>query len=156
MIEIERKFLVNSNQFEQEATRSYLISQGFLNTHPDRTVRVRVRDNQGWLTVKGRSDARGISRFEWEKEIPVDEALELMNLCEEGIIQKRRFEVLVGVHFFEVDVFIGANEGLVIAEIELATVDETFDKPEWLGKEVTGDLKYYNSKLSQHPFKNWK
>lgn len=156
MIEIERKFLVTSNQFEQEAARSYLISQGFLNTHPDRTVRVRVRDNQGWLTVKGRSDEQGISRFEWEKEIPVEEASELLNLCEDGIIQKRRFEVLVGVHFFEVDVFLGANQGLIIAEIELAAIDETFDKPGWLGKEVTGDLKYYNSKLSQHPFKNWK
>jgi len=156
MIEIERKFLVNSNQFMKEATRSYLISQGFLNTHPDRTVRVRIRDNQGWLTVKGRSDERGITRFEWEKEIPVGEALELMNLCEEGIIQKRRFEVLVGVHFFEVDVFSGLNEGLILAEIELTATDEPFEKPDWLGKEVTGDLRYYNSRLSQNPYKNWK
>lgn len=156
MIEIERKFLVDSDQFKQGATRSYLILQGFLNTHPDRTVRVRVRDDQGWLTVKGRSDRAGISRYEWEKEIPVEEASELLNLCEEGIIQKRRYEVPVGVHFFEVDVFMGDNEGLSVAEIELVAIDESFDRPGWLGKEVTGDLRYYNSQLSQNPYKNWK
>lgn len=156
MIEIERKFLVDSDQFKQEATRSYLISQGFLNTHPDRTVRVRVRDGQGWLTVKGRSDRTGVSRYEWEKEIPVGEASELLNLCEEGIVQKRRFEVPAGVHFFEVDVFMGDNEGLSVAEIELAAIDEPFDRPGWLGKEVTGELRYYNSQLSQNPYKNWK
>jgi len=156
VIEIERKFLVDSDQFKQEATRSYLISQGFLNTHPDRTVRVRVRDDQGWLTVKGRSDRTGVSRYEWEKEIPAGEASELLNLCEEGIVQKRRYEVPAGVHFFEVDVFMGDNEGLSVAEIELAAIDEPFDRPGWLGKEVTGELRYYNSQLSQNPYKNWK
>lgn len=156
MIEIERKFLVNSDEFKQEATRSYLIVQGFLNTHPDRTVRVRIKDKQGWLTVKGRSDAQGVTRFEWEREISHDEALALLKLCEEGSIEKRRYEVLVGIHFFEVDVFTGDNEGLVMAEIELTAADESFEKPDWLGKEVTGDLRYYNSQLSQNPYKTWK
>ena len=116
------------------------------------TVRVRIKGEQGFLTIKGRSSLDGLSRYEWEKEIPVSEALELMNLCVSGVIDKTRYLVPYGVHTYEVDVFHGANEGLVLAEIELADEQEMFEKPSWLGEEVTGDVRYYNSMLSLHPF----
>ncbi|MEX0288156.1 MAG: CYTH domain-containing protein [Flavobacteriaceae bacterium] len=156
MTEIERKFLVKTNGFKAEATTAEFISQGFLNTHPERTVRVRIKGGKGYITVKGISNASGTSRFEWEKEIGLKDAEGLLNLCEASIIEKRRFEIPVGHHVFEVDEFCGMNEGLVIAEIELGTEDEIFEKPDWLGKEVTGDIRYYNSHLSVKPFKSWK
>ena len=156
MIEIERKFLVNSDAFKKEAFKKSRIVQGFLNSHKERTVRVRLKDNLGFITVKGLSSEDGLSRFEWEKEISKQEAESLLKLCEPTIIDKTRYEVKVGKHTFEVDEFFGDNQGLVVAEIELEQENETFEKPNWLGKEVTGNIKYYNSQISKQPFKFWK
>lgn len=149
--EIERKFLV-SGEFRQDSPESYRIMQGYICSDPDRTVRVRVRGDKGFLTIKGRSSEDGLSRYEWEKEIPVTEAVELMALCGSGVIDKTRYLVPFGKHTYEVDVFHGANEGLVLAEIELSDEQEAFEMPSWLGEEVTGDVRYYNSMLSLHPF----
>jgi len=156
MIEIERKFLVLSEAFKEEAYKKTRIIQGFLNTDENRTVRLRLKGDEGFLTVKGKSSEDGLSRFEWETEISATEAKSLLKLCEKGVIEKIRFEVKSGNHIFEIDEFLGDNQGLTIAEIELNTADEIFSKPEWLGKEVTGDIKYYNSQLSKKPFKTWK
>ena len=155
MIEIERKFLVLSDGYKKEAYRSTMIVQGFLNTHKKRTVRVRVRGEQGYLTVKGVSSLDGTSRFEWEKDISKTDAEALLNLCEPGIIKKIRYEVKEGNHVYEVDEFHDDNLGLVIAEIELNDTLESFEKPKWLGEEVTGDLRYYNSQLSKNPYAQW-
>lgn len=155
MVEIERKFLVISNAFKEEALRSIHIVQGFLNRDPERTVRVRLYNYKGMLTVKGLSSDGGLTRFEWEKEISSKEAKMLLEFCEEGVIDKVRYEVQVGEHIFEVDEFFGENEGLVVAEIELNTANENFETPSWLGEEVTGQTKYYNSQLSIKPFKTW-
>ena len=155
MIEIERKFLVKTNSFKTEAYNKYHIKQGFLNSNPERTVRVRLKKNKGVLTVKGKSTTDGLSRFEWEKDISKIDAEALLQLCEKGIIDKIRYEIKAGNHTFEVDEFFGDNEGLIVAEIELNFETETFDKPDWLGDEVTGDIKYYNSNLSNLPYKNW-
>ena len=156
MIEIERKFLVNSKTFKEAAFRKTRISQGFLNTHKARTVRVRLRDEKGFITVKGQSSRDGLSRFEWEKDISKQEAESLLKLCEPTIIDKIRYEIKAGKHIFEVDDFFGDNQDLVVAEVELKTETETFIKPDWLGEEVTGRIKYYNSQLSKHPYKRWK
>ena len=155
MQEIERKFLVTSEAFKSEAFKRTHIVQGFLNSHPERTVRIRIRGNDGFITVKGKSNKSGLSRFEWERQISLAEAEELLHLCEPGIIEKTRFEVESGNHTFEVDEFMGENEGLVVAEIELGSETEPFLIPAWLGKEVSGDIKYYNSNLSKNPFKSW-
>ncbi|WP_460220273.1 CYTH domain-containing protein [Psychroserpens sp. MEBiC05023] len=155
MIEIERKFLVTSNAFKRESYKQTRITQGFLNTNPERTVRVRVKGDKGYLTVKGLSSNDGLSRFEWEKEISITDADALLLLCEPGIIDKTRYQIEVGKHIFEVDVFALSNEGLIIAEVELSHENEAFEKPEWLGEEVTGDQRYYNSQLSKYPFQNW-
>ena len=155
MLEIERKFLTTSNAFKKEAYTKNRITQGYLSSIPERTVRVRIKGNKGFLTIKGVSNESGLSRFEWEKEIPLDEAQKLLLLCEKGIIDKTRFEIKYENHIFEVDEFYGENEGLVMAEIELDSETETFEKPIWLGEEVTNDKRYYNSYLSQNPFKNW-
>ena len=156
MIEIERKFLVNSRAYKEEALSVERISQGFLNRHPERTVRIRIKGDIGYITVKGISNKTGTSRFEWEKEIPYKEARQLLGICEEGIIHKTRYSVTVGEHIFEVDEFHDNNQGLIIAEVELMDENESFEKPKWLGKEVTGDVKYYNSQLSEHPYLSWK
>lgn len=150
--EIERKFLV-TGEFRQDSPVSYRIMQGYICQDPDRTVRVRVMGERGFLTIKGRSSDDGLSRFEWEKEIPVSEALQLMELCGAEVIAKTRYLVPFGAHTYEVDVFHGANEGLMLAEIELSDEQETFEKPSWLGEEVTGDIRYYNSMLSRNPLK---
>jgi len=155
MIEIERKFQVTSQAYKKEAFKSTHIVQGFLNTHPMRTVRIRIKGNQGFLTVKGKSNEAGTIRTEWEKDIDVVEADSLLKLCEEGVIEKIRYEIKAGKHVFEVDEFLGDNLGLTIAEIELNEENEKFETPNWLGKEVTGDVKYYNSQLSKKPFKSW-
>ena len=155
MIEIERKFLVNSEAFKNEAFKKTRISQGFLNTNKERTVRVRLKGDKGFITVKGQSSKDGLSRFEWEKEIPKGEAESLLKLCEPTIIDKIRYEVKIGNHIFEVDEFFKNNEGLIIAEVELNSESEVFEKPDWLGKEVTGHIKYYNSQLSKAPYKMW-
>ena len=155
MIEIERKFLVTADTFKAAAFTQNRITQGYLSSIPERTVRVRIKGDRGFLTIKGASNESGLSRFEWEKEIPVDEAQKLLLLCEKGVIDKTRFEVKVGNHIFEVDEFYGENKGLTVAEIELATETEIFEIPEWLGKEVTNDNRYYNSYLSKNPFSKW-
>lgn len=156
MVEIERKFLVKSDAFKREARSRTRIIQGFLNTHPNRTVRVRIKGKQGYLTIKGISNDAGTTRFEWETGINVPEAEALLQLCEPSVIEKIRYEIPKGGYVFEVDEFLGANEGLVIAEIELENENDVFERPEWLGEEVTGDIKYYNSLLSKHPYKSWK
>ncbi len=155
MIEIERKFLVKSNDYKSEATSKKRIVQGFLNTHPKRTVRVRIKGNNGFLTIKGISNEAGTTRFEWEKEIAVSEAEALLKICEETVIEKTRYEIPEGSYMFEVDEFMAENEGLVIAEIELKNENDPFERPKWLGEEVTGQLKYYNSLLSKKPYKSW-
>ena len=156
MIEIERKFLITSNAFKTEAFKNARITQGFLNTDKERTVRVRLKGDLGFITVKGVSTNNGLSRFEWEKEISKQDAKSLLKLCEPTIIDKIRYEVKAENHIFEIDEFFGENEGLVIAEIELEDENETFKKPKWLGNEVTGSIKYYNSQLSKQPFNSWK
>lgn len=155
MIEIERKFLVTSEDFKAAAFMQNRIAQGYLSSVPDRTVRVRIKGDKGYLTIKGKSNESGLSRFEWEKEIPIDEAKELLKLCEKGVIDKTRFEVKIGNHIFEVDEFYGDNQGLIVAEIELNSENENFERPKWLGKEVTNDSRYYNSNLSKNPFVSW-
>jgi CYTH domain-containing protein len=155
MIEIERKFLVKNNCFKNEAFKKIHIKQGFLNSDKERTVRVRLTDSQGFLTVKGLSGNNGLSRFEWEKEISKTDAEALFELCEKGLIEKTRHLVEIGNHIFEIDEFFGDNEGLIIAEIELNHATELFKKPAWLGEEVTGNIKYYNSQLSKQPYKTW-
>ncbi len=152
--EIERKFLVKDG-YKQFAFTNTRITQGYLSSIPERIVRVRINGDKGYITIKGVSNMSGMSRYEWEKEIPVDEARELLTLCEPGIIDKTRYLVQVGKFTFEVDEFYGENEGLSMAEIELSSEEELFEIPLWLGKEVTGDKRYYNSKLAKNPFSKW-
>ena len=153
--EIERKFLVKGD-FKSAAKKETRIIQGYLSSVPERTVRVRIKGDRGFITIKGIGNESGASRFEWEKEIPVEEVKELLKICEPGIIDKTRYLVDVGNHTFEVDEFYGDNEGLIVAEVELKDENEVFEKPDWLGEEVTGDKKYYNSMLMKNPYKNWK
>ena len=153
-LEIERKFLVKG-EFKPFAHKASRIVQGYISLSPGRTVRVRIRDDKGYLTIKGKASESGISRFEWEKEIEMEEARQLLELCEGGVIDKTRYLIDFEGHTFEVDEFWGDNEGLVMAEIELSSEDEFFAKPEWLGEEVTGDRRYYNSMLMRNPYKNW-
>lgn len=152
--ETERKFLVKGN-FKAGAESSQRITQGYLSSVPERTVRVRIKGDRGFITVKGIGNASGASRYEWEKEIPVAEVKELLELCEPGVIDKTRYLVRVGAHVFEVDEFYGENEGLVVAEVELDDEGQAFEKPSWLGAEVTGDVRYYNAMLMKNPFTKW-
>lgn len=154
-IEIERKFLITSDEFKQKAHQKNYIKQGFLNADKNRVVRVRIMNDLGFLTIKGASNKSGTSRFEWEKEIDLQEAKDLLNLCEKGIIEKYRYLVKIDNHTYEIDEFLGENEGLLVAEIELNNENEHFTKPNWLGEEVTGNIKYYNSNLSKLPFLKW-
>ena len=155
MTEIERKYLVNSKEFLKLFKTQNRIVQGYLSSVPERTVRVRLKGKKGYLTIKGKSNESGLSRMEWEKEIDVKEAEMLLQICESGVIDKIRYDVEFGDHIIEVDVFDGENKGLIIAEIELKSETETFEKPDWLGQEVTGDIRYYNAYLSKNPYKNW-
>ncbi|RRO21888.1 CYTH domain-containing protein [Flavobacteriaceae bacterium 14752] len=145
--EIERKFLVKSDAFKKESDSSYEIRQGFLSRDPERTVRIRIKGSKGFITVKGLTYKDGLSRLEWEKEIDLQDAQDLLQLCEAPIIYKTRYEVHVEQHIFEIDEFHGKHQGLTIAEVELQYQEESFVKPKWLGKEVTGDKAYYNSQL---------
>lgn len=161
-IEIERKFLVNfeindnlAENLTKMSSKNYRITQGYLCSNKTRTVRVRTKGEKGFLTIKGSANENGFSRFEWEKEIALEDALQLLELCEAGIIDKTRYEVVFDGKTFEIDLFHGENEGLVFAELELETETETFSKPDWLGEEVTHDNRYYNSYISKNPFKNW-
>ena len=155
MIETERKFLVLNDSYKQQAYTQKRIAQGYLSSVPDRTVRVRTKGDQGFLTIKGKSNESGTSRMEWEKEISVADAEQLLAICEKGAIDKIRHEVKVGNHVYEVDEFFGDNAGLTVAEIELADENEDFIKPEWLGEEVTGTERYYNAYLSRNPYNTW-
>lgn len=155
VFEIERKFLVASDEYKSLARKKNYIKQGFLNSNKQRVVRVRIKDEHGFLTIKGPSNKSGTTRFEWEKEIAKSEAENLLNLCEEGIIEKYRFLIDIDTHTYEVDEFLGDNLGLVIAEIELEREEENFTKPNWLGEEVTGIAKYYNSNISKLPYSKW-
>ncbi len=152
--EIERKFLVKGD-YKSSTKKETRITQGYLSSVPERTVRVRIKGDKGFITIKGIGNASGASRYEWEKEIPVSEVKELLELCEPGIIDKTRFLVDAGKHTFEVDEFYGDNEGLTVAEVELSDENEDFIKPEWLGEEVTGDARYFNSMLMKNPYKKW-
>ena len=154
-LEIERKFLVCGEDYKQLAFHHSRIKQGYISSRRGATVRVRLRDGQGFLTIKGPSDAKGISRYEFEKEISAEEAAHLFELCEPGIIDKTRYLVRAGNHTFEVDEFYGDNEGLVMAEVELQSETETFEKPSFIGQEVTGDRRYYNSHLREYPYSQW-
>ncbi|MDR1003429.1 MAG: CYTH domain-containing protein [Prevotellaceae bacterium] len=152
--EIERKFLITGD-YKSKAYAHSRITQGYICRASGRTVRVRIRDDKGYLTIKGASDASGIARYEWEKEIALSEAHELMQLCEPGIIDKTRYLVRSGQHLFEIDEFYGENEGLEIAEVELKAEDEPFEKPDFVGREVTGERQYYNAQLTLHPYREW-
>lgn len=153
-MEIERKFLVNG-EFKSLAYAHARLTQGYISTAPGRTVRIRMDENKGYLTIKGAPNASGVSRYEWEKEIPLQDAHELMKLCEPGIIDKTRYLIKSGKHTFEVDEFYGENEGLIMAEVELEEEYESFIKPDFIGEEVTGDKRYYNSQLMKHPYSRW-
>ena len=153
--EIERKFRVKSDAFKAESFKDTKIVQGFLSTVPERTVRIRIKGDKGFITVKGIGNKSGTSRFEWEREISVEDATDLLKISEPGVIDKTRFNVKSGGHTFEVDEFYGENDGLTVAEVELDSEDEDFQKPAWLGEEVTGQVKYYNSMLMKNPFKTW-
>jgi CYTH domain-containing protein len=155
MKEIERKFLVENLDFLSEASSSYPIAQGYLNSDPNRSVRIRKTSEGGFITVKGASSQSGMSRFEWEKPLSSKEVDVLLPLCEEGTIVKDRYLVPFMGKVFEVDVFKEANKGLILAEVELEEEDEHFEKPHWLGTEVTSDPRYYNSYLSKNPFSQW-
>ncbi|MEO2061234.1 MAG: CYTH domain-containing protein [Mesonia sp.] len=155
MLEIERKFLVKNEDFKKEAYQSFHIKQGYLNSHPERTTRIRIKKNKAFMTVKGKSSEGGLSRFEWEKEIDLKDAEALLQLCEPGKIEKTRFLVKSGNHIFEVDEFYGENEGLIVAEVEMNSESDQVLLPDWLANEVTGEQKYYNSALTQKPFKTW-
>ena len=154
-LEIERKFLVKDDSYKAMAYSASRIAQGYICSSRGRTVRVRIRDEKGYLTIKGPSDSQGLGRYEWEKEIPIQEAQELMRLCEPGMIDKTRYLVKSGRHVFEVDEFYGENEGLTMAEVELESADESYEKPDFIGEEVTGDVRYYNSFLMKNPFTRW-
>ena len=154
-MEIERKFMVRGNSYRQLAYASDHIKQGYICSGHGRTVRVRLRGGRGYLTIKGPSLDGGLSRYEFEKEIAPDEAEQLFRLCEPGIIDKTRYLVKRGQHTFEVDEFYGENEGLVMAEVELSAPDEPYEKPVFIGKEVTGDRRFYNSHLRVNPFSAW-
>jgi len=153
-MEIERKFLVKG-EYKSHAVRSFSIVQGYLSSVTGRTVRIRIKGDKGFITIKGKSNESGLSRYEWEKEIPLNEAEELLLLCEPGAIDKTRYEIPVGKHIFEVDEFYGDNMGLILAEVELDSEDESYTTPDWLGIEVTGDRRYYNSSMTKMPYKKW-
>ena len=154
-IEIERKFLVQNTDFKTACFDIKYMKQGYLNSDKLRTVRIRISNTQGFITIKGKSNETGTSRYEWEKEISISEAEDLMILCEPNLIEKKRYLIKAQQHIFEVDEFLGDNLGLIVAEIELSSENESFKKPAWLGEEVTGDSKYYNSSICKLPFKNW-
>ncbi len=155
-MEIERKFLVRDSSYKQQARSSSHIRQGYICSGHGRTVRVRLRDDEAFLTIKGPSLDGGLSRYEFETAIDMNEAVQLMQLCEPGIIDKTRYLVDCGTHTFEVDEFHGDNDGLVIAEVELQSADEPYQKPDFIGDEVTGDHRYYNSHLRRNPYCLWR
>jgi len=155
-IEIEKKFLVKNDSFKHESVNEVKITQRYLSSAPERSVRVRISGIKGIITIKGLGGNSGMSRFEWEKEISVTDANDLFTLCEPGVVDKTRYIVKNGQHVFEIDEFYGENKGLIVAEIELSSEEEFFIRPDWLGDEVTGEVKYFNSMLIKNPYSNWK
>jgi adenylate cyclase len=151
--EIERKFLLINEQWRDEVENSFTLRQGYLSTNPDATVRIRIKNEQATLTIKSKNI--GIRRNEFEYQIPTEEAQQLLALCEGPLIQKIRYTIYSGRHTWEIDEFSGDNTGLILAEIELTHEDDAFEKPTWVGDEVSGDVRYYNSNLVAHPFINW-
>ncbi len=154
-MEIERKFLVKNHSFIDEAFEKRRIVQGYICSDAERTVRVRIREEEGFLTIKSATNERGWSRYEFEQPISLKDAEELVKLCLPGLIDKVRHYVKVGDHIWEVDVFHGENEGLIVAEIELESEEDIFEIPSWVGQEVSGDAKYYNSMLAKQPYLHW-
>lgn len=152
--EIERKFLVTGN-YKSEAFAQYRIAQGYLSSVPERVVRIRVQDNTAYITIKSTVSDTEFTRYEWEREIPLKDAEDMLKFCEKEIIEKTRYLIKVGKHVFEVDEFYGSNQGLVMAEVELTSEDEVFERPSWLGEEVTSDDRYFNSMLVNHPYSEW-
>ncbi|MCD8262523.1 MAG: CYTH domain-containing protein [Bacteroides sp.] len=152
--EIERKFLV-TGEYKSLASSAGHIIQGYISSVPERMVRIRIRDEKAYITIKGASAEDGKSRYEWEKELSLQEGYELMNLCEPGSIDKTRYLIPYQEHLFEVDEFHGENSGLVIAEVELSSPDEKVSLPGFIGEEVTGDIRYYNSYLKKCPYSSW-
>ena len=157
-LEIERKFLIKDDSFKAQAFACSHIVQGYIGTKAGRTVRIRIRDEKAYITIKGPAGKAGLSRYEFETEIAVSDAKDLLLLCEPGIIDKHRYLVKSsdGQHTWEGDVFHGDNDGLVMAEIELRSEDDAFEKPDFIGQEVTGDRRYYNGHLRANPYKNWR
>ena len=155
MIEIERKFLVKSDEYRSDAFKVQLLSQAYLNNNPEKSVRVRIVDNEGFITIKGPSYDGGLSRFEWEKKISIEEAVELMKLCGDQLILKKRYFVKHNKIILEVDEFLNNNKGLVVAEVELKTTSQKISLPDWIAEEVTGINKYYNLSLITNPFSSW-
>jgi adenylate cyclase len=151
--EIERKFLLINEQWRDEVEDSFTLRQGYLSTNPDATVRIRIKNEQATLTIKSKNI--GIRRNEFEYQIPTEEAQQLLALCEGPLIEKIRYTICRGSHTWEIDEFSGDNTGLILAEIELTHEDDAFEKPTWVGDEVSGDVRYYNSNLVAHPFINW-
>lgn len=154
-LEIERKFLVLDDSYKHEAFSKSHIQQGYICSERGRTVRIRIRNERAYITIKGPSLNGGLSRYEFEQEIPLDDARKLLTLCDPGIIDKTRWLVKAGNHTFEVDEFAGDNAGLTVAEVELTSEDEAFEKPAFIGQEVTGDRRYYNSQLRVNPYCRW-
>lgn len=154
-IEIERKFLV-IGEYKHLAYNMTTIKQGYFATEPGKTVRIRVRGDKAYLTIKGNSDPTGLCRYEFETEISLEDADQLLKLCKPGAIIKDRYLVRSGKHIVEIDEFHGDNEGMVLAEIELNSTDEEYEAPSFLGKEVTGDPRYYSKFLLARPYKLWK
>ena len=154
-MEIERKFLVKNNSFVEGAMRKRRIVQGYICSEPERSVRIRICEEEAFLTIKGATNGRGWSRYEFEQQVPMNDANELIKLCGPGMIDKTRYEVKTGGHTWDIDVFHGENEGLVVAEIELASEDESFETPDWVGREVSGKLEYYNMMLVKNPYSKW-
>ena len=152
--EIERKFLVVGD-YKSHAFNHYRIVQGYLSSVLERVVRIRIQGDTAYLTIKSTVSDTEFTRYEWEREIPLEDAEEMLKFCEKEIIEKTRYLVKVGAHLFEVDEFYGNNQGLVVAEVELASEDEVFEKPDWLGLEVTSENRYYNSMLVKHPYSEW-
>lgn len=155
MQEIERKFLITNDSFKENVSKKFRIVQGYLSIDPQRTVRVRIKGDKGYLTIKGKSNTKGTTRIEIEEEITIEKAEILLKICLPNSIDKTRYEVVIANHIWEIDEFYGKNQGLFLAEIELNNEDDAFQKPLWIGKEVTGNKKYYNSYLSKHPYTTW-
>jgi adenylate cyclase len=155
LIEIERKFLVKSDEYRSDAFKVQLLSQAYLNNNPEKSVRVRIVDNEGFITIKGPSYDCGLSRFEWKKKISIEEAVELMKLCGDQLILKKRYFVKHNKIILEVDEFLNNNKGLVVAEVELKTTSQKIVLPDWIAEEVTGINKYYNLSLITNPFSSW-